>query len=929
MQPLTEPLVGREGELAALRTVLAEVRAGRPRLILVEGPAGIGKTALLDRFVSDEQDAVTLRATGEQWEAFISFGVIDQLMRAAGVSESNVLLGQQRALSIEEPANIGTLLLESWGNLGTRGPVISVIDDAQWSDIDSLRALLFATRRLVDERVLVLLTVRDEDAVRLPEGLRRIADGPIGRTLRVGPLEIGGVRALAAALGVEHLSTRVVQRVHAHTGGNPLYLRSLFEELPAATWRSWEPALAAPRAFAVQVQRRLRGANEASRRLVEAASALGTHADLRTVIALAGISDPLPALDTATEAGLLLSRDQQGIAQIAFPHPLVHAAVYEQLPATRRAELHRAAAALLAGESLGEVLHHRVRASAAPDPELVAELEVFAHAEAARGAWASAASALVMASQLSSYRVDREQLLLRAADAVAGAGDVFRAHSFTDQVRSLPAGALRDSTLGYLAVLSGHAEEAEQRLGTAWQSAEEGDDERLKASIAQRLAVHAVARLRAQEMTDWARRAIELAPPDDPARVDASAILGVGLAWLGRTSEGLAVHRRAGESSTAGQHAKLADGLALRMANGWLSLAADELGRARAQLSDAASAAFRAGSVRVAVYAFSWLARTNFCLGAWDQAAIDAERALALLADTGHAWLRPLAEWTATLVPAARGDWLTAERHARSAAAMGGEYEMMIVAGGLARAQLAAARGDHPAVLRGLEPLLHIPDSDAINEPGFWPWHDLYGDALISANRVEDADDFLRPHEALAAERGSRLAVARLARVRGRIWAASGKVDDAEATFQHGLQQLQGLSTPFEQALLELAYGQVLRREGRRRVAALQLQACHDRFVILDAQPYRERAERELAACGLAPSSRRNFDSQRLTPRELSVARLIAEGLSNREIASELVLSVKTVQSHLTRAYAKLGLTSRAQLGAVFRSDARSHTSLD
>jgi hypothetical protein len=231
-----------------------------------------------------------------------------------------------------------------------------------------------------------------------------------------------------------------------------------------------------------------------------------------------------------------------------------------------------------------------VLASVAPDPELVAELEAFARAETARGAWASAASALVTASRLCSNRAERERLLLRAADALVGAGDVYRAQAFTDEILSLPPSAMRDSALGYLAVLNGHAEEAEQRLHSAWQKADSSEDVRLKATIAQRLSVHAVARLRAQEMTDWARRAIELAPLDDPARVDASAILGVGLAWLGRTSDGLAVHESVRDGWLEGRHINSSGGLALTMANGWLRLATDELSAARAQLSDAASA---------------------------------------------------------------------------------------------------------------------------------------------------------------------------------------------------------------------------------------------------------------------------------------------------------------------------------------------------
>ena len=126
---------------------------------------------------------------------------------------------------------------------------------------------------------------------------------------------------------------------------------------------------------------------------------------------------------------------------------------------------------------------------------------------------------------------------------------------------------------------------------------------------------------------------------------------------------------------------------------------------------------------------------------------------------------------------------------------------------------------------------------------------------------------------------------------------------------------------PFQRALLELAYGQILRRAGQRRAAAHQLQAARDRFAGLKARPYLERCDRELAACGLAPAKRSDFDPSRLTAQESAVARLVALGMGNRQVASELFVSIKTVQFHLTHIYAKLGISTRAELAAQFRDN--------
>jgi DNA-binding CsgD family transcriptional regulator len=920
----TEVFVGRESELNILRAALEQARAGQPRIVLIEGPAGIGKTALVDRVLQLEPDVQVLRASGEPWEALVPYGVVDQLTRGAGIGRTRMLAERERALPVDEPISVGGFLLELLGELDGKRPAVLVVDDAHWADMDSLRALLFALRRLVADRVLVLLTVRPEDIPRLPEGLRRLAEGHTGVALRLGALETTDIQALATSLGLKDFPYRTAQRLHAHTQGNPLYVRALLSEVPADRWRDWQPVLPAPRAFASLVVRRLESCGAAARALVEAASVLGGATSLATAAALGQVDEPLSALEEAAVVDLLQPREELGMRDVMFPHPLVQAAVYGQLGPHRRARLHAAAATLVDDE--GAALRHRVAAAGTPDPQLAAELEAFARREATAGAWASAASALMAASRLSPNRALREARLLHAVDAMVGAGDISQASACAREIVTFPAGAMRDAALGYLAVVRGRPSEAENLLRRAWERVDTARESGVAATIAQRLALHAIGRLNGAEVVEWARRAIELAAPQDPVRAEAQAVLGLGLAWQGRLAEGLAVQETAlAEIPPPGESALPPR---IKMAHGWLRLADDDIVGARTELMETAPAALGRGSVRIAVWAYGWLALADYAIGSWDDAILNAERAVALLGESGHAWLRPFVRWAAAVVPAARGDWPSAEEHVRLGVAQTGDYELMIVGAALARAHLAAARGDSDGVLRTLEPLTAIQPREAIDEPGFWPWRDLYGDALVSTGLLDEADAFLRPREALADDRRRLGEIARLARVRGHLESARGNAKGAEEAFQHALERLGQLPLPFERALIELAYGQTLRRHGKRRAAAAQLQAAADRFATLEARPYLERCERELIACGLAPAERRTFDPTRLTAQELAVARLVAEGLSNRQVAAELFVSIKTIQFHLTHIYSKLGVSSRAELAARLRgegTDANDH----
>jgi len=908
--------IGRTAELEVLRLELAATRAGVSRVVLIEGPAGIGKSALLDHLLLDEPDLTVLRAAGERWEASVAFGVVDQLMRSTKVSRARLFADRERSLPAEEPVGVGRRVLQAIEDMEATSPVVVVVDDAHWADLDSLRALLFATRRLVDARVLTLLAQRTEDAPRLPEGLRRLAGGRTGSTIELTPLTPADVPDLAGLHGVPVISSSAAHRLCEHTNGNPRYIITLLAEVPTDRWKGWEPVLPAPRSFTAQVARQIEVCSPETRRLVESAAVLGEPATLSDLVEIADVEDIVPALDEAIELDLLqLSDGEPRLGGVTFVHPLVRAAVYGRLGPVRLVELHLAAARIVEDEAT--VLRHRVMAAIEPDPELVDQLSVFARDRAAAGAWATAASAFLEAARLSRGQQDREHLLLKAVDAMIGAGDLAQAEVFAEEVVGFQPNAMSQATMGYLAVLRGRLDEADKLLNAAWESAGPAEDPGVTAVVCHRLALHSVGRLQDCEVVKWSRRAIELSVREDPVRVEAEALLGLGLGLQGDLAGGLRSHESV-LAELSGMPTPPPDE-PVRMAAGWLHLVDEDIVGARALLGTAAAGLFSAGTVRIAVWSYVWLAHADFAFGAWDEAGAPASRAVSLLQESGHEWLRPLAHLAATLVPAARGEWAAAEQHAQLAAAHPDDYELMQVASGLAHAHLAFARADHDGVLRALEPVADLTVRQGVDEPGFWPWQDLYGDALVSAGRLDEATEFLTVHGDAAARRGRRSMMARLARVRGRLAAARGDVAAAEAAFDQGLIEIADFPMPFQRALLEFAYGQVLRRAGQRRAAAHQLQGARERFSRLMANPYLDRCDRELAACGLAPAKRSTFDPSRLTAQESAVARLVATGMGNRQVASELFISIKTVQFHLTHIYAKLNINSRAELAAQFR----------
>jgi ATP/maltotriose-dependent transcriptional regulator MalT len=896
------PFVGRQPNLVSLRRMLDQAGGGDPCLVLIEGPAGIGKTALVNRFLDSAGVRCVLRASGEEDEASLPFGVLAQAFASAPTPPPSLAtLRDSRQL---DPLVAGAALVDLLGKLQHTGPVVLVIDDAHWADRPSLHALTFALRRLRADRVLAMVLTRDRADLRLPVGLRRLLDGDYTLRLLIGALDVYELRILSRQLGPAPLSAQAAARLHAHTAGNPLHARTLLEQLPAGAFDDADTPLPAPRSFALLVLARLADCAADVQALVVAASVLGTRCPLHHAAKLAKLDEPLPALEQAIAARLL--DEQPGTRMVRFPHPLVHAAIYQHLGPAQRVALHTRAARLADNEP--SQLRHRTHAASGPDPELAADLARLGRRHTIAGAWASAAEHLVAAARLTPSRVDHEQLTLEAVECQVLTGDIADTAGLIARLRTFRKTGWRSYILARLALVSGHLAETEALLRDAWQRCDPQADPALGGRIAGQLAGLCTLQARGQDATDWADLALRLTP-EQPATDLVHYLPLVGRGISGHADAALAAVADLPDPALA----SVAE-LGKLLGRGLLRTWTDNLAEARQDLA-ALLAAAQGRSVAFRLLAAAMLGQAEYRLGDWDDAIVHCDIAVSIAADADQPWLRPFCHATACLVPAARGQWDQAAAHAEAAkhGAVPG-YLAAIAYASTANAHLARARGQPEAVIDALDPLLHLECRDGIDEPAVVAWHDLLVDALVAVGNLDRAAAVLGPFEAMSAKRSRHSAMAAAARARGNLEAALDNGTTADRAFQTGLAHASQVDLPFNRALLQRAYGAFLRRAGKRTLAAAQLRAACDTLARLDARPDLERCERELAACGLMPGKRQEREVARLTPQELAVARLVTTGLTNQQVARELVISVKTVEYHLGHVYAKLGVASRSQL---------------
>ncbi|WP_211352334.1 LuxR C-terminal-related transcriptional regulator [Nocardioides albertanoniae] len=873
--------VGREDELGELASRLALTRASGSAAILALGGRGMGKTALL-RGLADRAATPALKARAGAWEQGTPGAALRQL------------LGEDPPADPADAADalVARALVVAVGD----EPGLIVLDDADLADAFSLQAIASALRRHRDSPFLVVLA-----ATRSTAFLSEIAADAI----RIEGLDASAIAELGALRG-RVLHPAMAEVLTRHTAGNPRDAVALLDELAPSQWVRPETQLPAPSHVRDEVQAALAGCTPEGRALAEALAVLGEGASLGQAATLAGLADPLTAVDALAAAGLTeTSRDHLP----RWRTPLVGAAVLAAMGARRAADAHQRAAQIVDDE-VGRV-RHLVAATPMADADLADEVARLAQRRGDEGAWADAAALYRDASRLTVDPLDRDDRLIRSVDALVAAGDGTGAAALVPVIEGLRETPLRDAVLAYLAILRGRATEAEVRLKRAWDIVNADREPETAALIAQRHVLHSLAQCRGTELVTWADRAISLAGRDTAAGVEAAAIRGLGLAMSGRFEDAhdayVLAAREVGHSAQTQR---------VTMGRGWLGVLADEPDESRSLLEGVTDPRVLGGSTRISLWALAWLARVQFLMGEGEAALHTVAAGRALAAESGIALITPLLEWTATETHLLNGSWEDAARAARAAEAGAQGYEIMRVPAMLARAHIAEARSDFRAVLRILEPLTHAPTGSALTEPAIWPWAETYAAALVAEGRLDEADAFLGPHETRAREEQHRSAQARLATARGRWHGARGDLVGVRETFDSALGLLEGLPLRYERARVTFAYGQALRRAGRRRDADALLSAARDQWDGMGARTFVDAAQRELRAGGVrAPRGRRGPVD--LTPQEEAVAEMVASGLSNREVAAQLFVSPKTVQYHLTRIYSKLGVRGRTELAAM------------
>jgi DNA-binding CsgD family transcriptional regulator len=906
--------VGRVPQLERLAAALAAARAGEPQVVVVQGEAGIGKSSLISEFLGCQPELPTIAASGETGEALLPYGVVQQLTAGAAARSPDVLAGLELLSDgpgpAVDPVAVGVELRALMSSLQGKRPAAVVVEDLQWADLPSARALLFACRRLGADRVLVILTCRPGATSQLGEGWARFVSGDRrASTLTLEGLDAGELRLLCQRLGRAELAEPAVRRLTEHTDGNPLLTRALLDELTDDDLKAMDRNFRAPRSLAGLVLPRLAALSPPARDLVVAASVLGRHAALADAAALAGVAEPTAALDETDRAGLLLEHVTPSGRAVSFPHLLMRQAVYGDLGAERRRRLHLRAATIVEGQ---EALAHRVAAADGPDAELAADLSSAAATAAAAGNLLLAARYLQHAAAMTGRGPERDERTLSAFEVLVRTSDVAAAGAIRPMIEQLPTSPRRDTALGQLALLAARPGDAEALLRAAWDAHDAAHERCAGGEAALGLGMLLKMSGAHAEAAIWLDRALGTGTGGEPWYDAARCVRSFAFALGGDVGHALGLFGDL-PARPAMVPAARTDALAFR---GVARLWAGDLHGAAGDLRLAADR-IRAGvQVRFPCRALAFLAETEFRLGRWDDAGRQAELAVALARDAGRGYDLALVHSAAVPVAACRGDWAAADSHAkaaeRAALTFGG---LPAVLAASARGILGLARDDPEEVLHGAALALAVPQIDRYDPAMFW-WRPAQVWALIRTGQLGQAQMILAAIEFRAARRGDRAAMTQAAWLRGALAMAHGDLDQADQVLRTARRACRGEPLPFHRGLLDLQHSQCLRLLHRYGAAADAVRAAHELFSDLGARPFVRASEAEHTSAGLRSRPGGDPVLPGLTRQELRVTRLVASGLSNREVAAQLYVSPKTVEYHLAHAFTKLGVRSRHQLTA-------------
>ncbi len=906
-------LLGRDSEREQIERVLASARSGASATLALVGEAGIGKTVLLDHAAERAIGMRVLRARGIESEAQIPFASLLELLRPALVMLDKIPEPQAVALEgalalrrgpAQERFAVGAATLSLIAAYAEDGPVAILVDDAHWLDGSSAQALLFAFRRLVADPIAVLIAVREGDPSLL-DG----ADLPAMR--------LGGLTSDEAAMLLGGLAPAAAVRLHGATAGNPLALIELAPDADAG-----DLALA-PEGAPVLVSARI------SRAFLRRVDELDDAARDALVLVATSDSGDLPMLERAADrldvdlAALSLA-ESAGLVSlragtVEFRHPLARSAIYAGASPDQRRDAHRALAAALPDRDVDRRAWHLAAAAVGTDQAASAALEQAGVRSRDRSSYATAAAAFERAARLAADVERSARLLLEAAEAAWYAGLVDRAGQLLDEARGCapdPATSVAiDQLSGHITLRRGPVMRGYAILTTAAARA----DPELAVAMLSEAAVACFSAGKPAEMLAAAKRAHATLPDNPSIRARFMALTALGMAHVlgGDAAAGAdAIHEAV---ELAGRSPELGDDLQLLP---WLTLGPiflRQTGAGRPLLAQALRTARSRAALGALPFVLNLLARDQATTDRWAVAEATYQEAIALARETeqrtdlgfglaGLAWLQARRGREAeTRALAAEAIRVSVELGARLyevwAAAALGELELGLGAAGGA--------AEHFEAQLGLLRELGITDADLSPAPELV-------DAYVRLGRDDDAERAAAEFMAAAEAKGQPWSLARALRSRGLL---AGDRDHAEL-FEQALRYHAETLDEFETARTRLAYGQRLRRARNRVLAREQLRAAVDSFERLDARPWAERARTELAATGETLRRRDPSTIDELTPQELQIALLLADGRTTREAAAALFLSPKTIEYHLRHVYQKLDIHSREELAEVLATRA-------
>ena len=936
-------LLGRGRELEGIDELIGRARTGRGAVAVLEGPAGIGKTALLDEAGkrADSSDVRVLRGHGAQLEYDYAFGVVRQLfgpVLGSRAASEDLFEGAARLAtgplglsgptsrlaegSVDASAAMHGLFWLT-ANLADRGPLLLAVDDAHWCDAMSLRFVIYLGRRIEDLPVALLIGTRSLPEHGDDEVLAQLGALSGVRWIRPEPLNEDHVRRFIEQNRLHNADRKFVSACYLASGGNPFLLGELLSGLVAegASGSASDSSRVtgfAPEGIARWVLARLRALGEDAQRLAGAVAVLGADASLRDA-ALVGELDP-PAAAEAADAlvGAHILAAGRGYT---FAHPVLEAAVHDGLPPASRAEAHALAARLSAerGAPLPAVAAHLLACDPADDSWVVEVLRTAAREANASGAPLSSVDYLERALAETQPREVRAELLLELGAAQLQAG----LPGATEHIRAaleLQSDPRRQArillTLGRALFSTGDYSRARDALRRGLAELPHGEDD-----LSLELSGWSIALAHNDPGSPAAtrERLPALLDGDAPGRTRTERLLLVQLAY-----ETVRSGARPHDQVAALARRALADGELLENSAKdimgpyggacYALLYAGELDAAIAELGRGIEWSQRQGS-RVA---FGRLSRmrgiAHYFRGELLEALADLESARSTHSD-GYEHGLPdtiafialclierdeTTEAAAMLVLPGDGDQWRAQPSFVS---------YLYVLG-----RLKAAQG---GLQDGLEILLtceHLVNATNARNPAVnLPWR---SDAALLAARVgaEDrAEELVAEDVGLARAFGAPHALGIALRAAGLI--AGGN---------RGLERLAEAATVLERSGVDLELartltdqGAALRRAGRRRDARAPLRRALDLAMRCGAIALARRAREELVAAGAKPRRERISGVAALTASELRVAQMAAQGLTNRQIAQALFITMRTVSAHLGHVYSKLDISDRAQLPAV------------